>query len=245
MSDPAWLSQSSRVVVTGAAGMLGRGLVEEAVHQGAAVTATGREPSIGSAEFPPAVYVLPADLADADQCRDVIERAADLMGGIDILINNAAVLIRARFADLSLADLERAWAVNLRAPVLLMQAALPHLQHGRSPAIVNVVSSAGVSGGIAPVSAYAMSKAGLIVVTKAVAREFGPLGIRVNCVSPPTLDSQMQASLDSAERAKVRSLNVLGRAASVEEVARIILFVASPHASFVTGTTVDATALVP
>jgi len=244
MNDPGWLSQS-RVVITGAAGTLGRGLVEEAMRQGAAVTATGREPTIDSVQFPAGVHVLPADLADADQCKDVIQRASELMGGIDVLVNNAAVLIRARFADLSLADLERAWEVNLRAPVLLMQAALPHLQRGRSPAIVNVVSSAGVSGGVAPVSAYAMSKAGLIVVSKAVAREFGPFGIRVNCVSPPTLDSQMQASLDSEERAKVQSLNVLGRAASVEEVARVVLFVASPHASFVTGTTVDATALVP
>jgi NAD(P)-dependent dehydrogenase (short-subunit alcohol dehydrogenase family) len=244
MSEPGWVS-GARIVVTGAAGALGRGLVEEAARQGAVVTATGREPTIDSVEFPAGVHVLPADLADPHQCRDVIARAVELMGGIDVLINNAAVLIRERFADLGLDDLERAWAVNLRAPVLLMQAALPHLERGNSPAIVNVVSSAGVSGGVAPVSAYAMTKAGLIVVSKAVAREFGALGIRVNCVSPPTLDSQMQASLDREERAKVRGLNVLGRAASVEEVARIVLFVASPYASFVTGTTVDATALVP
>lgn len=242
MKAPDWLAES-RLLVTGAAGMLGRALVAEAVAQGAVVTATGREPTIEAAEFPAGVHVVAADLADPGACRSVVEQAAERMGGIDVLINNAAVLVRRPFAELTIDDLERAWTVNLRAPVLLMQAARPHLERGRSPAIVNVVSSAGVSGGVAPVSAYGMTKAGLIVVTKSVAREFGPLGIRVNCVSPPTLDSQMQASLSSEERLRVRSLNVLGRPATAEEVARTTLFVASPYAAFVTGTTLDATAL--
>ena len=126
-----------------------------------------------------------------------------------------------------------------------MQAARPHLERGSAPAIVNVVSTAGFSGGVARVSAYGMTKAGLIVLTKAVAREFGPLGIRVNCVSPPTLDSQMQASLSDEEREAVRGMNVLGRPADPREIALATLFVASPLASFITGTTIDASAVVP
>jgi len=166
------------------------------------------------------------------------------MGGLDVLVNNAAVLARKPFTSFTPADLDEAWAVNLRAPVLLMQAALPFLKLGTNPAIVNVVSSAGVSGGIASVSAYAMTKAGLIVATKTVAREYAPYGIRVNAISPPTFDSAMQRGLDVEEHQRVRNKNVFGRLATAQEVARTTLLLASPQTNLVTGTTLDATAFV-
>ena len=133
--------------------------------------------------------------------------------------------------------------MNLRAPALIMQESFEYLREGRSPAIVNVVSTAGVNGGIATVSAYGMTKAGLIVLTKAVAREYGPHGIRVFSLSPPSLDSEMQRSLpaeNSAER--VKSMNALGRLAPPEEVARFTLLAASGAGGLVTGTMVDLTA---
>ena len=101
-----------------------------------------------------------------------------------------------------------------------------------------------MSGGIATVSAYGMSKAGLIVLTKAVAREYGPHGIRVFALSPPSLDSEMQRSLPEADRERVRAMNVLGRLASPpEEVARFTLLTASGAGGLVTGTMVDLTAI--
>jgi 3-oxoacyl-[acyl-carrier protein] reductase len=242
VTSTRWLS-GLRVLVTGAAGVLGRALVAEAHHRGATVVASGRSPTIDDAALPEAAIRVAADLQDPAECRGLVLVAARLMDGIDIVVNNAATLARKAFRELELDDLEAAWRVNLRAPALIMQESFPYLREGRAPAIVNVVSTAGVSGGIAQVSAYGMSKAGLIVLTKAVAREYGPHGIRVFALSPPSLDSEMQRSLPEADRDRVRSMNVLGRLAPPEEVARFTLLAASGLGGLVTGTTVDLTAI--
>lgn len=233
-----------RILITGAAGLFGHALVLEAARQGAAVAATGREPSISAASFPPGVEVLAADLAEPAACETLVAKAATVLGGLDVLINNAAVLTRCEFADLSLEDLDRAWAVNLRAPILLMQAAQPHLARSPSGAILNVVSTAAFDGGRDHVAPYAMTKAGLVVATKAIAKEFGPLGIRVLCISPPTMLSQMHPNLTDDGRERAAGYNAFRRLAGMDEVTVITLFAASPHASFLTGTTLDLTGTI-
>ena len=142
--------------------------------------------------------------------------------------------------------LDAVWEVNLRAPVLIMQESFPYLCEGTSPAIVNVVSTAGVNGGVAPVSAYGMTKAGLIVLTKAVAREYGAHGIRVFSLSPPAIESEMRRVLPadlSVTTERVKAMNALGRPAPPpEEIARFTLLTASGAGGLVTGTTIDLTA---
>ncbi len=239
--DARWL-EGRRLLVTGAAGVLGRALVAEADLRGARVVAAGRVPGIEHAELPQAAIRLDADLRDPDACRGLVHAAARELGGLDIVVNNAATLVRRPFRELDLDELDAAWQVNLRAPALIMQESLEHLRRGSEPAIVNVVSTAGVSGGIATVSAYGMTKAGLIVLTKAVAREYGPYGIRVFALSPPSLDSEMQRSLPEEQRAFVKSLNVLGRLATPTQVARTTLLLAGGLGDLVTGTMVDLTA---
>jgi NAD(P)-dependent dehydrogenase (short-subunit alcohol dehydrogenase family) len=241
-ADERWLS-GLRVLVTGAAGVLGRALVTEADLRGARVVATGRRPNIDDVELPEATIRVAADLRDPDDCRRLVHEAARHLGGLDIVVNNAATLVRRSFLDLELDDLEAAWEVNLRAPALIMQESFEYLRKAAAPAIVNVVSTAGVNGGIATVSAYGMSKAGLIVLTKAVAREYGPHGIRVFSLSPPSIDSEMQRSLPAEQRERVWSMNVLGRLAPPEEVARFTLLTASGAGSLVTGTMIDLTAI--
>jgi NAD(P)-dependent dehydrogenase (short-subunit alcohol dehydrogenase family) len=240
-ADTRWLS-GLRVLVTGAGGVLGRALVAEADHRGATVVASGRSPTIDDAALPEAAIRVAADLREPEECRHLVHEAARRLGGIDIVVNNAATLVRKEFRQLELDDLEAAWQVNLRAPALIMQESFEYLRNADAPAIVNIVSSAGVSGGVATVSAYGMSKAGLIVLSKAVAREYGPHGIRVFALSPPSLDSEMQRSLPEADRARVRAMNVLGRLAPPEEVARFTLLAASGLGELVTGTLVDLTA---
>jgi NAD(P)-dependent dehydrogenase (short-subunit alcohol dehydrogenase family) len=244
-AEPAidrWLS-GLRVLVTGAAGVLGRALVAEADLRGARVVATGRRPNIETAALPDAAIRVAADLREPDECRRLVHEAAHHLGGLDIVVNNAATLVRRPFLELELDELEAAWEVNLRAPALIMQESFEYLREGTNPAIVNVVSTAGVNGGFVTVSGYGMSKAGLIVLTKAVAREFGPHGIRVFSMSPPALDSEMQRSFPADQRERVQALNVLGRLAPPEEVARITLLTASGAGSLVTGTMVDLTAI--
>jgi len=206
------------------------------------VVAAGRSPRIEAAALPTAAIRIAADLSEPDECRRLVHEAAGAMSGLDIVVNNAATLVRKEFRLLELDELEAAWRVNLRAPAVIMQESFEYLRAGTSPAIVNVVSTAGVSGGIATVSAYGMTKAGLIVLTKAVAREYGPHGIRVFALSPPSIDSEMQRSLPDEHRERVRSMNVLGRRASPEEVARYTLLTASGVGGLVSGTMVDLTA---
>jgi NAD(P)-dependent dehydrogenase (short-subunit alcohol dehydrogenase family) len=236
-----WLS-GLRILVTGAAGVLGRALVEEADRRGAVVVAAGRSPRIEAAALPTAAIRIAADLSEPDECRRLVHEAAGALGGLDIVVNNAATLVRKEFRLLELDELEAAWRVNLRAPAVIMQESFEYLRAGTSASIVNVVSTAGVSGGIATVSAYGMTKAGLIVLTKAVAREYGPHGIRVFALSPPSIDSEMQRSLPEEHRERVRSMNVLGRLAPPEEVARYTLLTASGMGGLVSGTMVDLTA---
>ena len=241
-TDDRWLS-GSRVLVTGAAGVLGRALVAEADRRGARVVATGRRPNIDTADASRrGDQASPPTSASPTNAVDSSTRPRVDLGGLDIVVNNAATLVRRAFRELELDDLEAAWEVNLRAPALIMQESFEYLREAEAPAIVNVVSTAGVNGGIATVSAYGMSKAGLIVLTKAVAREYGPHGIRVFALSPPSLDSEMQRSLPAEHRERVRSMNVLGRLAPPEEVARFTLLTASGAGGLVTGTMVDLTA---
>ena len=240
-ADEHWL-EGLRVLVTGAAGVLGQALVIEADRRGARVVATGRSPNLENAELPESAIRVTADLRVPDECRRLVHEAARELGGLDIVVNNAATLVRRPFRELELDELDAAWEVNLRAPALIMQESFAYLREAEAPAIVNVVSTAGVNGGIATVSAYGMSKAGLIVLTKAVAREFGAHGIRVFALSPPSLDSEMQRSLPAEYRERVRSMNVLGRLAAPDEVARFTLLAASGVGGLVTGTMIDLTA---
>ena len=235
LGDVDWVA-GLRILVTGAAGAFGLALVDEAVRQGARVAATGREPSISQAVFPAGVAVLAADLADPAECTSLVARAARELGGLDVLVNNAAVLVRRDFAELSLDEFERAWAVNLRAP--------EPLEQSPAAAIVNVISGAAFNGGVDHVAAYAMTKGGLVTVTKSVAKEFGPLGIRVICLSPPAIESQMRTDLTEDVERRIRELSLLRRTADVREVALVTLFAASPYASYVTGTTIEVTGAV-
>ena len=138
--------------MTGAAGVLGRALVVEADRRGARVVATGRSPNLENADLPEAAIRIPADLRVPDECRRLVHDAARDLGGLDIVVNNAATLVRRSFRDLELEDLDAAWEVNLRAPALIMQESFEYLREADAPAIVNVVSTAGVSGGVATVS---------------------------------------------------------------------------------------------
>jgi 3-oxoacyl-[acyl-carrier protein] reductase len=242
---------SGRVaLVTGAGRGIGRGIALELARAGCRVAVNyvtepekAEETAAEIRALGRDALTVEADISVSSAVAAMIDRVVAVFGGLDIVVNNAATLVRRTFLDLELDDLEAAWEVNLRAPALIMQESFEYLRKAEAPAIVNVVSTAGVNGGIATVSAYGMSKAGLIVLTKAVAREYGPHGIRVFSLSPPSLDSEMQRSLPTEQRERVRSMNVLGRLAPPEEVARFTLLTASGAGSLVTGTMVDLTAI--
>lgn len=182
------------------------------------------------------------DVADSVACRTAVTEIAESFGGLDILVNNAGIVAPTRIPDLSVDEFARMLEVNLIGTFNMTQAALPHLRQSRlSPAIVNLGSIAAQrGGGLLGGSHYAAAKGGVISFTKATARECGPFGIRANAVAPGIIETGMTAGKYDPERKRAICETIpLGRFGSAEDVARVILFLASPLAGYVTGTVVD------
>lgn len=188
-----------------------------------------------------APVVLPADLADSAAPDAVAQRALDALGSVDILVNNAAVAARRPTVDTDAALVDRLLAVNVRAPLLLIAALVPGMVERGGGSIVNLSSVSGVVG--TPRRAtYAASKGALDAATRSLALELGPSGIRVNSVAPGVVDTALWAK-NKAIPGVVEGIEAqtpLRRWATPEDIADVIVFLASDSARFVTGETICA-----
>ncbi len=182
---------------------------------------------------------LEADVADPAAARRLVAEAAAAWGRLDFLINNAGVWPENPAGSGDLAAWDLAFAVNTRGVFVATDAAIPHLEKTRG-AIVFVSSTAGQRGE-ARHSAYAASKGAIISYTKSLATELGPRGIRVNCVAPGWVDTDMSAETlaDPAERRAIESLIPIGRIASADDAAGPILFLVSDLARHLQGEIVN------
>jgi NAD(P)-dependent dehydrogenase (short-subunit alcohol dehydrogenase family) len=186
--------------------------------------------------------VLPfvADLSRPEKARSAVESVAAHFGGLNILVNNAGICPLTSLADISSAEWDQVMAVNLRGAFLLCQAALPHLRRsGSLGRIINIASVAGQMGGIAVGAHYVAAKAGLIGLSKSLARLLAPDQVTVNCVAPGTTETDLVADWPAATRADVQSRIPLGRFAHPDEIAEAVCFLASDQAGFITGATLD------
>ena len=171
----------------------------------------------------------------------LVEHTSSELGPIDVLVNNAGALV-GRYPIDAMSDTvwEDVLDSNLRSAVLCSRAVLPSMRARRSGAIVNVASIAAHTGGGAGASAYAAAKAGLIGLTKALAREVAADNVRVNAVSPGVIDTPMQRRFSSDERLRrIEQRIPLGRLGSPAECARVIAFLASDAASYIVGETIE------
>ena len=182
------------------------------------------------------------DVAEAADRSRMLAAAQRAFGRLDILINNAAASVTADFAAQNEGQIRRQIEVNLVAPMLLVHEALPLFTRGGS--IVNVTSAGARYQGMPPagMSAYAPSKAGLNQFTRVLATELGPQGIRVNAVAPGLTDTEIAAEAVNNEEhaAALVQMTPLGRVGQPVDVARVIVFLASDEAAWVTGQVVDA-----
>lgn len=221
-------------LVTGAAGGIGAAITRLLQEAGARVAVADRDTAGISADA-----ALPGDLTDSTYASDLPARAADALGGLDIVINNAGLMQEARIEEMSLADWERTLTVNLTAPFLMIRAALPHLRRSRG-SIVNIGSIEGL-GSNPGHAAYCASKAGLHGLTRAVAVDHGPDGIRCNAVAPGWIDTPLNtdyiASMPDPQRfrAQIGGIHPVGRTGAPQEVAALVAFLAAEESGFITG----------
>ena len=180
------------------------------------------------------------DVGDAASVQAMVRGVAEKHSRIDILINNAGIESSSPFLEIDLSTYERVMRVNTTSVWLCCQAVIPLMQHQKRGSIVNISSVAGQrGGGLLGTAAYSTSKGAVIAMTKALAREFAPSGIRVNAVAPAlTMTELAKRQLERAPAGmldRVISMTPLGRAAQPPEVAALIAFLASEEASFITG----------
>lgn len=175
-----------------------------------------------------------ADLARKDEVARAVREAKEQLGHIDVLINNAAIAGFSLFTDISDAEWERFLAVNLSAAFYASRSALPDMIARKAGSIINISSMWGQVGASCEVH-YSTTKAALIGLTKALAKEVGPSGVRVNCIAPGVIETDMIGALTEGDRAALREETPLGRLGTPAEVASAAFFLASHEAGFITG----------
>ena len=174
------------------------------------------------------------DVSDGNQVTSVIAEILRSYKRIDVLVNCAGVAHIGLFTDMTEAEWDDLFAVNVRGIFSVTKAVLPGMISRQAGAIVNVSSMWGEVGASCEV-AYSAAKAAIIGMSKALAKEVGPSGIRVNCVTPGVIDTDMNAQLSDDDRAALSDETPLGRIGGPEEVASTIYFLCSDAASFITG----------
>jgi len=174
--------------------------------------------------------LLPADIRDAS----AVEAMVKSFGRVDVLINNAGVACDKLFTDTSLDDFQNTFGVNMEGCFNCTKAVCSDMIRRKSGVILNLSSIWGEVGGSCEV-VYSASKGAIIAFTKALAKELGPSGIRVNCVSPGVIDTDMNAHLSPEDLAALGDAAALCRIGRPEEVANTLLFLSSDSASFITG----------
>ena len=174
------------------------------------------------------------DLRDPAQVKASIHDLMTTWHHVDLLINNAGVSFTGLLTDMSDEDWDRVFDINVRAAFLLSRELLPGMISRQQGSIINISSMWGETGASCEV-AYSASKAALIGFTKALAKEAGPSGIRVNCITPGVIDTRMNAHLSEADLDDLKDCTPLGRIGTPEDVAKAALFLAESDSSFITG----------
>ena len=182
-----------------------------------------------------------ADVSQAEEIPAMVAHATRELGPIDILVNNAGSLIeRQRTVEITVERWDEVMDLNLKSAMLCSKAVAPAMIERKSGAIVNVVSIAGRTGGGPGAGAYAAAKAGLIGLTKAMARELAPHGVRVNAISPGVIDTPFHEVFSTPEMMRnFAAATPLGRVGTSAECAQVIAFLASEAAGYVVGETIE------
>lgn len=181
-----------------------------------------------------AAMAFQADVADREAADACVRAASEELGPVELLVNNAGISRQGLFQDLDDAAWDRLLAVNLTGPRNAVLAVLPHMLSEKRGCVVNISSMWGLRGASCE-AAYAATKAGVIGLTRSLALELAPSGIRVNCVAPGCVETDMVRVLGEDTRRMLAEETPLGRLGRPEDVAEAVAFLASEKAAFITG----------
>jgi NAD(P)-dependent dehydrogenase (short-subunit alcohol dehydrogenase family) len=233
--------EARTAVVTGGGRGIGRAIAEALAARGADVMICGRSTEAlsqaveGARQGGLSLSAHRCDLAAPEDIDELVDVTVETFGGVDIVVNNAAFIQMTPLDEVSVEEFDQTFAVNVRGPMLLAQAALPHLKGSNAGAIVNISSVATQMGGRS-MALYRASKLALLGLTKVMAKEWGGHGIRVNSVMPGKVDTA-EAAIDPEMIELAELATPLGRLAEASEIAEAVCFLVGDHASYITGAT--------
>ncbi|WP_054842591.1 glucose 1-dehydrogenase [Vulcanisaeta distributa] len=234
------------VMVTGGTRGIGRAIAEAFLREGARVAVTYARSDDKARELERmGILAIKCDVANRDEVRRAAEIVSNKLGDVNILINNAGVMYLMPFESYNEELFDRMMGVNVKGIIYMTLEFLPQLKRTRGGVVINIASNAGIGTAFEGTTYYAITKAAVIILTKRMAFELGRYGIRVNAVAPGWVETDMTTANrtpEEVERAKalVRSRTMLSTTGVPEDIANVVLFLASDRARYITGQTIVA-----
>ena len=232
-----------KILVTGGSGHIGRSIALNFAKQGANVAISGtklesleKTASKIKEETGKDVSIIKCDLSKSEEITTLIDKTVEILGGIDVLVNNAGITKDKLFVRMTESDLDEVLNVNLKAAFKLTQNAISHMSRNKFGRIINISSVVGLTGNPGQAN-YCASKSGLIGMSKAIAIEYAKKGITVNCIAPGAIKTPMTDELSSEALEKFIVKIPMGKIGDPEEIAYACCFLASGEASYITGQT--------
>lgn len=232
---------SKVALVTGASRGIGREIALELAKSGISVAVNYYSSDEKAKELlglikniNPNVQLYKADVSQEREVSEMVHKIESQLGEIDIVVNNAGISQIGLFTDMTSSERDRMIGVNLIGAMNVSKAVLPKMIHYKSGSIINISSMWGEVGASCEV-VYSAAKAGLIGFTKALAKELGPSGIRVNCISPGVIDTDMNSELSDEDMKELISDIPLNRIGTPNDIAKAVKFLISDKASYITG----------
>ena len=228
-----------RAIVTGGGSGIGKAIAASFAREGAQVVICGRNArklELAAAEIGPQCLAVAADISHADDTNRLVEQAVQEFKRLDILVNNAGVLLAGTAESLTSEQWEQTFNTNVRAVWQLSRAVLPHMRKAGSGAIINVASVLSSLGARNRV-AYASSKGAVLALSRAMALDHAEENIRINCICPGIVETEMVAAFNLDEKARQQRISAhpMGRFGQPGDIAGLAVFLASDEASWITG----------
>jgi len=180
-----------------------------------------------------------ADVSDYNSIKEVFADAAEVFGGVSVLVNNAGIAQQKLFTDITQEEFDRITAVNFKGVFNCCQCAVPYMVNKKAGKIINISSMWGICGASCE-TVYSATKAAVIGLTKALAKELAPSNVQVNCVAPGAIDTKMNNNLTDEDKAAFAAEIPMGRFGTPREIAGVVSFLASPDSDYVTAQVITA-----